>query len=386
MPSRDRTIARFQRLSENRLVAGLAPGVLRPEAILDRVKSCRIPIPTASTSARSSYLIARSASACSHCGLKTRLVALALPRSHETLSLAEDEQDGPEADSWDPVPCSAILFYVGYLPDDVQQRLEGFSKTYRPAVSAAAQGVILGEPLRALRVAPRRSRPLLRARRRVPSRRCGECERHRAHAHRRAIRGGRGRVCLRARVPRAHDSGVAARGHLLLESQELQPLGRKQRAERCRVPCRRAHSRRAQRTYLRSFRSARMCCTRKSSCRADLPAPDGLGAGSGQPLERGRGRREAQKFAGGEGIYGRVAGGAQYGSAHLAGPWVRAGALGSLSIRRGCRRTRTARLSGKRSAQFSRAPARDHAGSDRRTDWPQRPHSSSATHPGAGWG
>jgi hypothetical protein len=86
------------------------------------------------------YLIARTAGACSRCGLKTRLVALVLPPSHEAMSLAEDEQNGPEADSWDPVPCSAFLFHVGYLPDEVRQRLEGFSKTYRPAASAAAQG------------------------------------------------------------------------------------------------------------------------------------------------------------------------------------------------------------------------------------------------------
>ena len=86
------------------------------------------------------YLIARTAGVCAHCGLKTRLVALVLPVSHEALSLAEDEQDGTETDSWDTVPCSAFLFKLGYLPDDVQRRMGGFSKTYRPAMSAAAQG------------------------------------------------------------------------------------------------------------------------------------------------------------------------------------------------------------------------------------------------------
>jgi hypothetical protein len=86
------------------------------------------------------YLIARTASACSGCGLETRLIALVLPPSHEALSLAEDEQDGPDADSWDPVPSSAFLFHVVYLPDDIQQRLQRLSSTYRPALSAAAQG------------------------------------------------------------------------------------------------------------------------------------------------------------------------------------------------------------------------------------------------------
>ena len=86
------------------------------------------------------YLIARTAGPCAHCGVRTRLVALVLPPSHETLSLAEDDEDGPLPDSWDQVPWSAFLFYVGYLPDGVQQRVHASSKTYRPAVSPAAQG------------------------------------------------------------------------------------------------------------------------------------------------------------------------------------------------------------------------------------------------------
>jgi hypothetical protein len=86
------------------------------------------------------YLIARTAGPCAHCGVRTPLVALVLPPSHETLSLAKDDEDGPLPDSWDQVPWSAFLFYVGYLPDGVQRSVQAFSKTYRPAVSLAAQG------------------------------------------------------------------------------------------------------------------------------------------------------------------------------------------------------------------------------------------------------
>jgi hypothetical protein len=86
------------------------------------------------------YLIARTARPCAYCGVQTPLVALVLPPSHETLSLAEDDEDGPLRDSWDQVPWSAFLFYVGYLPDAVQQRVQTSFKTYRPAVSPAAQG------------------------------------------------------------------------------------------------------------------------------------------------------------------------------------------------------------------------------------------------------
>jgi hypothetical protein len=85
------------------------------------------------------YLIARAAGPCAYCGARTRLVALVLPRAHEVLSLAEDDEDGLLLDSWDQVPWSAFLFYVGYLPDDVQQRMQAASKTYRPAASPAAQ-------------------------------------------------------------------------------------------------------------------------------------------------------------------------------------------------------------------------------------------------------
>ena len=86
------------------------------------------------------YLIARTAAPCTHCGARTPLIALVAPPSHETLSLAEDDEHGPLPDSWDQVPWSAFLFYVGYLPDGVQQRVQTSSKTYRLAASPAAQG------------------------------------------------------------------------------------------------------------------------------------------------------------------------------------------------------------------------------------------------------
>jgi len=86
------------------------------------------------------YLIARSVRPCTHCGVGTPLVALVLPPSHEILSLAEDDGSGPLADSWDETHGSAFLFHIGYLPDRVQQRVQASSKTYRLAVSPAAQG------------------------------------------------------------------------------------------------------------------------------------------------------------------------------------------------------------------------------------------------------
>jgi hypothetical protein len=87
------------------------------------------------------YLIARTVGPCAYCGVRTPLVALVLPPSHETQSLAEDNEHGRLPDSWDEVPWSAFLFYVGYLPNGVQQRVQASSKTYRPAVSPAAQRI-----------------------------------------------------------------------------------------------------------------------------------------------------------------------------------------------------------------------------------------------------
>jgi hypothetical protein len=86
------------------------------------------------------YLIARTAAPCAYCIVRTPLVALVLPPSHETLSLAENDEYAPLPSSWDQVPWSAFLFFVGFLPDVVQQRMRASSKTYRPATSAAAQG------------------------------------------------------------------------------------------------------------------------------------------------------------------------------------------------------------------------------------------------------
>jgi hypothetical protein len=86
------------------------------------------------------YLIARTIGPCTDCGGRTPLVALVLPPSHETLSLAEDDDGDPLPDSWNQVSCRAFLFYIGYLPGGVQQRVQASSKSYRPAVSPIVQG------------------------------------------------------------------------------------------------------------------------------------------------------------------------------------------------------------------------------------------------------
>jgi hypothetical protein len=83
-----------------------------------------------------SYWIARTVGACWHCRRGTCLIALALPPCHETLSQDGDvEQDGFAGEIWEEAGCNAILFYVEYLPAQVQNRLKRCSGSYRLAYS-----------------------------------------------------------------------------------------------------------------------------------------------------------------------------------------------------------------------------------------------------------
>jgi hypothetical protein len=76
------------------------------------------------------YYVARTTAHCRHCGLPMRLLALAIPRGHET----RDEQD-----KWHPADANAFLFYVEQLFGDVEQRLQELSRHFRPARSRATQ-------------------------------------------------------------------------------------------------------------------------------------------------------------------------------------------------------------------------------------------------------
>ena len=68
------------------------------------------------------YFVARASVRCPHCGLATRLLALALPHGHETLD--EDAQDDDEGgaecppQAWQRAGANAFLFYVEQLPEE----------------------------------------------------------------------------------------------------------------------------------------------------------------------------------------------------------------------------------------------------------------------------
>ena len=75
------------------------------------------------------YSIARATAQCLHCGRPTRLLALAMPGSHETL----------EEDAWQCAGAEALLFHVHALSAGAQHRLRELSLDFRPAHSAATQ-------------------------------------------------------------------------------------------------------------------------------------------------------------------------------------------------------------------------------------------------------
>jgi len=77
------------------------------------------------------YCIASTTAPCCHCGLSTRLLALAMPHDHETLD-ANAEADA----AWQRANTSALLFYVEHLAEAIQARLTQLSRQFRPEHSA----------------------------------------------------------------------------------------------------------------------------------------------------------------------------------------------------------------------------------------------------------
>ena len=114
-----------------------------------------------------SYYVARTSVRCAHCGLSTRLLALAMPQGHETLHTdAHDDCDsdrdtdepcGESAqDVWQRTDANALIFYVEGLPRAVHTRLQQLSRFFRLAYDPGAMnsywanhcehcGILLGD-------------------------------------------------------------------------------------------------------------------------------------------------------------------------------------------------------------------------------------------------
>ena len=101
------------------------------------------PIPDANVRSQT-YYVARATAPCWHCGMSTRVLALAMPGIHETLDIdaADDGEDSGgylAAVPWQRAGANAFLFHVHQLSQAVQHRLEDLSLHFRPARSAATQ-------------------------------------------------------------------------------------------------------------------------------------------------------------------------------------------------------------------------------------------------------
>jgi hypothetical protein len=68
-----------------------------------------------------SYYLAETSAQCPCCGQESRVIALAVPASHEILVEGE----------WQPAKVSAFLFYVADLPEEVRRRLLPSSSFFR---------------------------------------------------------------------------------------------------------------------------------------------------------------------------------------------------------------------------------------------------------------
>jgi hypothetical protein len=71
-----------------------------------------------------SYFVARTNTRCWHCKSLTRVLALALPRGHETL-------DPDTAEAWHCANVDALIFFVERLTEGARSRLYGLSQYYR---------------------------------------------------------------------------------------------------------------------------------------------------------------------------------------------------------------------------------------------------------------
>jgi hypothetical protein len=76
-----------------------------------------------------SYRIARALQRCVRCAQLTPVVGLLLPVGHETLG--GDVEAGRAPHDWEVSESEALLFFVGYVPEQVQVRLRQLAPHYR---------------------------------------------------------------------------------------------------------------------------------------------------------------------------------------------------------------------------------------------------------------
>jgi len=83
----------------------------------------------------SHFYLLNAAAACPHCGLQTRVFALAVPAAHQWLHA--DDEDEP-TDAWAAAHTPAVLFHVEALSGAAALRLRDLAPGYRPSHSPAS--------------------------------------------------------------------------------------------------------------------------------------------------------------------------------------------------------------------------------------------------------
>jgi ribosomal protein S27AE len=79
------------------------------------------------------FLLVRTEGTCPQCGALIPLFGLAVPPGHMVLELdAETEDEDAAVDTWRIAADAASLFYVAWLPDPVQHRLQRLAPSFRP--------------------------------------------------------------------------------------------------------------------------------------------------------------------------------------------------------------------------------------------------------------
>ena len=160
-----------------------------------------------------SYWIAHTTGECGHCGAATRLIALALPPGHESLTL-EWSVDGDESIGhvWEGIGASALLFYVEHLPEDLQRRLEEFSGNYHLAGSDYTRGPYWANHCGSCGAAIDDHDLFCEPGGAFPAHHSRECSRGHAGADRAGTPSSRNRLCLRASVLRIDGCQLKRRG------------------------------------------------------------------------------------------------------------------------------------------------------------------------------
>lgn len=114
---------------------GNLSGVLWPRGLYTHTNTG---VPSSINYRSQTYSIARALQRCMCCARLTAVVGLVLPVGHATLEIDADAEQEPATDAWETAEGHALVFFVEYLPQAVQNRLRPLAQHYRLDASEQA--------------------------------------------------------------------------------------------------------------------------------------------------------------------------------------------------------------------------------------------------------